>query len=54
MKKRPRLIKPKKTGKPAGRLVFVGGIYIGIKNEGDANTNEILYRALTDANLSTE
>lgn len=51
MKEKPRLIKPKRTGKPAGRLVFVSGIYIGIKNEGDANTNEILYKAFTDGNI---
>lgn len=53
MEKKPRLIKPKKIGKSAGVTVF-GGIYIGIKEAGDANTNEILYRALTDAALSTE
>jgi hypothetical protein len=29
-------------------------LYIGIKGEGDANTNEILYEALTNANISTE
>lgn len=53
MSDKPRLIKPEKMGKPSGRSVF-GGIYIGIKGKGDANTNEILYRALTDANISTE
>lgn len=42
-----------KISKPAGTTAF-GGIYIGIKDGGDANTNEILYKALTDANLSTE
>jgi hypothetical protein len=31
-----------------------GDVYIGIKGAGDANTNEILRNALTDANLSTE
>ncbi|HOW60698.1 MAG TPA: hypothetical protein P5548_00720 [Candidatus Moranbacteria bacterium] len=36
------------------RKTVFGGIYIGIKGGGDANTNEILYKALVDANLSTE
>ncbi|HOX11022.1 MAG TPA: hypothetical protein P5323_03390 [Candidatus Moranbacteria bacterium] len=55
MKRKPNLIKPHKPRKeyPPRKIQF-GGIYIGIKNEGDANTNEILYRALTDASLSTE
>lgn len=37
------------------KIVFpTGGIYIGIKRKGDANTNEILHRALIRRGFSTE
>ncbi|MBU2028302.1 hypothetical protein KJ761_00205 [Patescibacteria group bacterium] len=37
------------------KIVFpTGGIFIGIKREGDANTNEILYNALIRRGFSTE
>lgn len=55
MEERPNLIKPHKTRKVRlPRKTQFGGFFIGIKNEGDANTNEILYRALEYASLSTE
>jgi len=36
------------------KLFAFGGLYVGIRGSGDANTNEIIYRALTEAGLSTE
>jgi len=37
------------------KIVFpTGGIFIGIKRKGDANTNEILHKALVMRGFSTE
>lgn len=49
--RKPRLIKPKKTGRRAGKSIF-GGIYLGIKDGGDKYTNTIVFPALGRENFS--
>jgi len=47
---KPRLIKPKKIGKLAGKSTF-GGLFIEIENEGVGNTNKILHEFFIAADV---
>jgi hypothetical protein len=49
----PRIVE-RRNGMNQGIIFPTGGIFIGIKGEGDANTNEILQRALIKRSFSTE